>query len=142
MHVCINKGEEGLPVTAARFRKMGGGARDALSDSDSVSEFDFDSEWANLPLCFLSLISCWNPLIMVDLLPFAKNGLVLQKFTIVRWHNNIPPMLMIPTQHQLAKRYSFCEGKLCMNVQNIEFPYNSLEPFQQQSSAVSGIVSL
>ncbi|PQM36549.1 hypothetical protein Pyn_01013 [Prunus yedoensis var. nudiflora] len=46
---------------------------------------------------------------------------------------------MIPTQHQLAKRYSFCEGKLYVNVQNIEFPYNSLEPFQQQSSAVSGL---
>lgn len=54
MHIYINKGEEGLPVTAARFRNMGGGgARDTLSDSDSVSEFDFDSEWASLPLCFL-----------------------------------------------------------------------------------------
>lgn len=60
----------------------GGGARDTLSDSDSVSEFefDFDSEWASLPLCFLSLM------IMLDLLPFAKNGLScksLQSFDYV-----------------------------------------------------------
>lgn len=67
----------------------------------------------------------------------CKEWFVLQKSTIVRLRNNIPPMLMIPTQYQLAKRYNFCERKLSMNVQNIEFPCNSLEPFQQQSSAVS-----
>ncbi|CAB4269083.1 unnamed protein product [Prunus armeniaca] len=62
----------------------GGGARDTLSDSDSVSEFDFDSEWASLPLCFFVLDKLLEPIDHARFAAVCKERFVLQKSKIVR----------------------------------------------------------